>query len=221
MQSNDLCCGSLVDSSRWPLSLTSRWRSSDLRSRFLPDSSVFDSWSSLFLRRNMVPSNLIEATFQQVNATARINNLYKLKNKLLVTLCVVSPPHPPSTEQTWFPSLKSQPEPYSPTLSTSSPTRTTPKVGRCTWSWLRLRISRTRQVRAAASRWMSSASSSSPPPWVSRMESTGRRLILRYQILMFSALTFLLRSNYFFCCLYFIMDVKQIRGGSLLFSPTQ
>lgn len=114
-----------------------------------------------FLHRNMVPSNLIEATFQQVreNTWEKTHWAHLHLTNTPLSLC--------STRQTWSPSSKSQPEPSSQTSSTSSRTRATPKVGQCTWSWLRPQRSCTRRVPAPASRWTSSASSSSPRPWVS------------------------------------------------------
>ena len=114
----------------------------------------------------MVPSNLIEATFQQVRPVKLLwlftFTILQMSLPLTSRLCFFS------TKRTWFPSSKSRPEPSCPTSSTWSQMTATLKVGRCTWSWPRLRRSCTRRVPAAASRWTSSASSSSPPPWVSR-----------------------------------------------------
>lgn len=139
--------------------------------------------------RNMVPSNLIEATFQQVSNTRpmrmyRYDTFTIVPNKSDVPLVVINKSLQlmgivvyiallicnvlidSSTKQIWFLSWKSPGSQCSPTLCTPYLTKVTSGVGQCYWSSLHPLRSTTRPALATANRWMCWGSSSSLPLWV-------------------------------------------------------
>lgn len=119
--------------------------------------------------RNMIPSNLIEATFQQVG--------FLLPWQRWVfghCSCIRGPTAASlwfrfSTAQTWFPSCRIEPtwKSLRPTTSTSCPTTTTLNwATQSSWRSPQLQTSSTKSSPVPARAWTSWGSSSSLPPWV-------------------------------------------------------